>query len=104
MKSTPLIINWHDSNAPIYSADFQTGEGGRLATAGGDNNVRVCFLQAGVRETTLTFRKLWRLDSDGEDRKIDYLATLAKHTQAVNCVRWAPKGEVSFGDVFTYAD
>jgi len=42
MKGTPLIINWHESNAPIYSADFQNGEkGGRLATGGGDNNVRV---------------------------------------------------------------
>jgi hypothetical protein len=41
MKSTPLIINWHESNAPIYSADFQKGEKGRLATGGGDNNVRV---------------------------------------------------------------
>ena len=44
--------------------------------------------------------QLWRLDSDGEDRKVDYLATLAKHTQAVNIVRWAPRGELlaSAGD------
>ena len=41
MKSTPLIINWHESNAPIYSADFQKGDKARLATGGGDNNVRV---------------------------------------------------------------
>ncbi|KAH8596790.1 WD40-repeat-containing domain protein [Bisporella sp. PMI_857] len=83
MKSTPLIINWHESNSPIYSADFQKGENGRLATAGGDNNVR-----------------LWRLESDGEDRTINYLATLSRHTQTVNCVRWAPRGDVlaSAGD------
>lgn len=42
MKSTPLIINWHDDNAPIYSAHFQPNGKGRLATSGGDNNVRVC--------------------------------------------------------------
>jgi chromatin assembly factor 1 subunit B len=41
MKSTPLIINWHESNLPIYSADFQKVDKGRLATGGGDNNVRV---------------------------------------------------------------
>lgn len=41
MKSTPLIINWHDQNAPVYSAHFEPGSKGRLATAGGDNNVRV---------------------------------------------------------------
>lgn len=42
MKSTPLIINWHDQTAPIYSAHFEPTGKGRLATSGGDNNVRVC--------------------------------------------------------------
>lgn len=41
MKNTPLIINWHDQNAPIYSAHFEPHGKGRLATAAGDNNVRV---------------------------------------------------------------
>lgn len=77
MKSTPLIINWHDQNAPIYSAHFEPHGKGRLATAGGDNNVRI-----------------WRVESDGESRKVEYLSTLAKHTQAVNVVRWCPKGEL----------
>ncbi|KAK2048126.1 WD repeat domain-containing protein [Colletotrichum somersetense] len=83
MKSTPLIINWHDQNAPVYSAHFEPHGKGRLATAGGDNNVR-----------------LWKVDSDGEDRKVEYLSTLTKHSQAVNVVRWAPKGEIlaSAGD------
>ncbi|QSZ32299.1 hypothetical protein DSL72_001873 [Monilinia vaccinii-corymbosi] len=86
MKATPLIINWHDSNLPIYSCDWEKTGKGRLATAGGDSNVRV--------------RSLWKIESDGEDRKIEYLATLQKHTQAVNVVRWAPKGELlaSAGD------
>ncbi|KAL1891374.1 Chromatin assembly factor 1 subunit [Ceratocystis pirilliformis] len=83
MKSTPLIINWHDQNAPVYSAHFEQGGKGRLATAGGDNNVR-----------------LWKVERNGEERKVEYLSTLVKHTQAVNVVRWAPKGEVlaSAGD------
>ncbi|RDW75858.1 WD40 repeat-like protein [Coleophoma crateriformis] len=83
MKATPLIVNWHDKNSPIYSAHFEPQGKGRLATGGGDTNVR-----------------LWRLDSDGEGRKVEYLSTLAKHTQAVNVVRWAPKGELlaSAGD------
>jgi chromatin assembly factor 1 subunit B len=41
MKATPLLITWHDANAPIYSAHFEPNGKGRLATAGGDNNVRV---------------------------------------------------------------
>lgn len=79
MKATPLIINWHDQNAPVYSAHFEPNGGkGRLATSGGDNNVRI-----------------WRVDSDGPDRKVEYLSTLSKHNQAVNVVRWAPKGEAT---------
>lgn len=42
MKPTPLIINWHDSTSPVYSAHFEPYGKGRLATGGGDNNVRVC--------------------------------------------------------------
>ncbi|KAG9233616.1 WD40-repeat-containing domain protein [Amylocarpus encephaloides] len=75
MKAAPIIVNWHAENAPIYSADFQPHGRGRLATAGGDNNVR-----------------LWRIDVEGEDRKVEYLCTMVRHTQAVNVVRWAPRG------------
>lgn len=75
MKATPLIINWHDQNAPVYSAHFEPGGKGRLATAGGDNHVRI-----------------WKVESDGSERKVEYLSTLSKHNQAVNVVRWAPKG------------
>ncbi|KAG5999742.1 hypothetical protein E4U21_006372 [Claviceps maximensis] len=83
MKATPLIINWHDQNAPVYSAHFEPSGKGRLATAGGDNHVRI-----------------WKIISDGPERKVDYLSTLSKHNQAVNVVRWAPKGETlaSAGD------
>ncbi|XWW95478.1 hypothetical protein V2A60_003437 [Cordyceps javanica] len=83
MKATPLIINWHEQNAPVYSAHFEPGGKGRLATAGGDNHVRI-----------------WKVDSNGTDRKVEYLSTLSKHNQAVNVVRWAPKGELlaSAGD------
>lgn len=41
MKAAPLLIAWHNDAAAIYSAHFDPHEKGRLATAGGDNNVRV---------------------------------------------------------------
>lgn len=75
MKATPLIINWHDQNAPVYSVHFEPTGKGRLATAGGDNHVRI-----------------WKVESAGLERKVDYLSTLSKHNQAVNVVRWSPKG------------
>ncbi|EMC94435.1 hypothetical protein BAUCODRAFT_124062 [Baudoinia panamericana UAMH 10762] len=83
MKAAALLVAWHDENAPIYSAHFELHGKGRLATAGGDHHVR-----------------LWRVEPTGEDRKVTYLSTLAKHTQAVNVVRWCPKGELlaSAGD------
>lgn len=83
MKATPLLISWHNDNAPIYSVHFDPNGKGRLATAGNDNNVR-----------------LWRVEATGEERKVSYLSTLVKHTQAVNVVRFSPKGEMlaSAGD------
>jgi WD40 repeat protein len=75
MKAAPLLVSWHNENAPIYSAHFEPHGKGRLATAGGDNNVR-----------------LWNVETQGEERKVTYLSTLVKHTQAVNVVRWCPRG------------
>lgn len=91
MKAKALTIHWHQENQPIYSAHFQPSSNGkpkRLATGGGDNNVR-----------------LWRLEHEdplnpSNVTHITYLATLAKHTQAVNVVRFDPKGNTlaSAGD------
>ncbi|OKL56595.1 hypothetical protein UA08_08170 [Talaromyces atroroseus] len=83
MKATPLLIAWHNDNAPVYSVHFDPHGKGRFATAGNDNNVRI-----------------WKVESMGEERKVSYLSTLIKHTQAVNVVRFSPKGEMlaSAGD------
>ncbi|KAI9725457.1 MAG: hypothetical protein M1828_003128 [Chrysothrix sp. TS-e1954] len=83
MKASPLLVSWHNDSAPIYSAHFEPHGRGRLATAGQDNNVR-----------------LWKVEPNGEERKITYLSTLTRHTQAVNVVRWCPRGELlaSAGD------
>ena len=61
MKASPLLISWHNENTPIYSAHFEPHGKGRLATAGGDNNVR-----------------LWKVERDGEERSVTYLTTLIK--------------------------
>ena len=61
MKAAPLLISWHNDNSPIYAAHFEPNGKGRLATSGGDNNVR-----------------LWRIEVDGEERKATYLTTLVK--------------------------
>ncbi|KAJ1339738.1 hypothetical protein BSLG_005644 [Batrachochytrium salamandrivorans] len=40
MKAKTLQILWHD-RSPVFSADFEQILDGRLATCGGDNNVRI---------------------------------------------------------------
>lgn len=118
MKAAPLLVSWHNDNNPIYSAHFEPHGKGRLATAGGDNNVRVSQVQStlimatqslampvrascryfyidALDESSLTHsRQLWKIDGSGEDRSVTYLSTLAKHTQAVNVVRWCPRGSL----------
>lgn len=94
MHAKALTVHWHLDNQPIYSGHFQPGQQHsitRLATAGGDNNIRIWRLNysKGSSET-----------SSNEVSGVTYLATLSRHTQAVNVVRFDPKGQVlaSAGD------
>jgi chromatin assembly factor 1 subunit B len=36
--------------------------------------------------------QIWKVEANGEEPKVSYLSTLVKHTQAVNVVRWCPRG------------
>ncbi|KAF9583975.1 hypothetical protein BGW38_007963 [Lunasporangiospora selenospora] len=78
----PLQIHWHDKQ-PIYSAHFEPGTKGRLATAGGDGNVRI-----------------WKVVKDKDSTHIEFLSSLNRHTAAVNVVRFSPTAEclASAGD------
>ncbi|XP_076015331.1 chromatin assembly factor 1 subunit B-like [Genypterus blacodes] len=80
MKVVTCEIAWHNKE-PVYSLDFQHSADGRvrrLATAGVDTTVR-----------------LWRVEmgSDGK-AAVDFLSNLARHTKAVNVVRFCPNGEL----------
>lgn len=93
MRAAPLLVAWHDDNTPIYSAHFEPHGKGRLATAGGDMHIRVSVGGSQIRNCKLTRGKLWKVEASGEERKVTYLSTLKKHTQAVNVVRWCPRGK-----------
>ncbi|KAI7808352.1 chromatin assembly factor 1 subunit B [Triplophysa rosa] len=80
MKVVTCEIAWHNKE-PVYSMDFQQkaeGRTQRLATAGVDTTVR-----------------MWRVDR-GPDGKavVDFLSNLARHTKAVNVVRFSPAAEL----------
>ncbi|XP_075053331.1 chromatin assembly factor 1 subunit B [Mixophyes fleayi] len=79
MKVITCEISWHNRE-PVYSLDFQHGTSkiNRMASAGVDTAVR-----------------MWRVDKL-EDGKavVEFLASLVRHTKAVNVVRFSPNGEV----------
>ncbi|XP_063812613.1 chromatin assembly factor 1 subunit B [Pseudophryne corroboree] len=79
MKVITCEISWHNRE-PVYSLDFQHGTSkvNRMASAGVDTAVR-----------------MWRVDKI-EDGKavVEFLASLVRHTKAVNVVRFSPNGEI----------
>ncbi|KAJ7753884.1 chromatin assembly complex protein [Mycena olivaceomarginata] len=114
MRFRTLEIRWHDSK-PISSCDFQpipfkkarpsggdprafASQAYRLATAGEDNHVRVWMVHPNIRPA--------ELEVDSKDAgaprpaRVEYLATLSRHSAAVNVVRFSPNGEfiASAGD------
>lgn len=49
----------------------------------------------------MSMLQLWKVETDGESKKVEYLSTLVKHTQAVNVVRWSPRGTLCFQPIFS---
>ncbi|KAF5392798.1 hypothetical protein D9757_000928 [Collybiopsis confluens] len=124
MRYRTLEIRWHESK-PIASCDFQpipsfkkarpppvgtpdisaqewterwTGQSYKLATGGEDNHVRLWMVYPNIRPTAAVEPSA----STAAPRppRVEYLATLSRHSAAVNVVRWSPNGELlaSAGD------
>ncbi|KDQ56650.1 hypothetical protein JAAARDRAFT_689426 [Jaapia argillacea MUCL 33604] len=120
MRVRTLEIRWHDSK-PISTCDFQpvpfkkarppTGVGQdkafatqsyRLATGGEDNHVRIWMVHPNILPPSLVEGASSSSGTVPTPRppRIEYLATLSRHSAAVNVVRWSPNGDfiASAGD------
>lgn len=128
MRFRTLEIRWHDSK-PISACDFQPvpfkkarpppGPGQersfathvyRLATGGEDNHVRIWMVHPHIRPPELVNELERDVAAMGKKNnqevppprppRIEYLATLGRHSAPVNVVRFSPNGELiaSAGD------
>lgn len=116
MRVRTLEIRWHDSK-PISTCDFQpvffkkarpsqdkafASQFYRLATGGEDNYVRIWMVYPNITPPSLVEAALSDAVNPPIPRppRVDYLATLSRHSAPVNVVRFSPNGELiaSAGD------
>eukprot|EP01116_Phalansterium_solitarium_P003678 TRINITY_DN144_c0_g1_i2.p1 TRINITY_DN144_c0_g1~~TRINITY_DN144_c0_g1_i2.p1 ORF type:complete len:449 (-),score=166.97 TRINITY_DN144_c0_g1_i2:75-1421(-) len=83
-------ILWHERE-PIFSCDFHSS--GRLATCGGDNDVKIWWCQHATATATATPTPDADGDSNGDAVPFRFLASLSRHLKAVNVVRFSPNGQ-----------
>ncbi|OAX39297.1 WD40 repeat-like protein [Rhizopogon vinicolor AM-OR11-026] len=101
MRYRTLEIRWHDSK-PISTCDFQpvafkkarptqeknfAAQSYRLATGGEDNHVRIWMVHPNILPSSLVE------SAEGaapHPARVEYLATLSRHSAAVNVVRFSP--------------
>ncbi|KAK0553086.1 Chromatin assembly factor 1 subunit [Tilletia horrida] len=74
------------------------GQSWRLATAGGDNNARIWMVHPNMPSPAAMAAAAGTTDPSllpaPHPPRVEYLATLSRHTGVVNVVRFCPKGEL----------
>lgn len=83
----------NEQQAPVLAG----GQSWRLATAGGDNNVRMWMIHPNIPSPAALAASS---SASPHPPRAEYMSTLSRHTGVVNVVRFSPSGEVlaSAGD------
>jgi len=83
----------NDQHPPVLAG----GQSWRLATAGGDNNVRMWMIHPNIPSPAALAASSSALP---HPPRAEYMSTLARHTGVVNVVRFSPSGDIlaSAGD------
>ncbi|KAH8102051.1 WD40 repeat-like protein [Cristinia sonorae] len=124
MRVRTLEIRWHDSK-PISTCDFQpipykkarptqdkayVGQAYKLATGGEDNHVRLWTVHPNILPSSVVAESAAATSASGSNAsaeapvprppRVEYVATLSRHSAAVNVVRFSPNGDLiaSAGD------
>ncbi|KAF8624744.1 hypothetical protein AX17_007075 [Amanita inopinata Kibby_2008] len=116
MRFRTLEIRWHDSK-PISTCDFQpmafkkarppagqeqnfAAHAYRLATGGEDNHVRLWMVYPNIRPPAMLEKDEAAAVGAPRPPRVEYLATLSRHSAAVNVARFSPNGDfiASAGD------
>ncbi|SNX83471.1 related to CAC2 - component of the chromatin assembly complex [Melanopsichium pennsylvanicum] len=92
-SSTPVASSSKLSHPPIMAG----GQSWRLATAGGDNNARIWMVHPNIPSPAAMASAAAVSGSAivaPHPPRVEYLATLQRHSGVVNVVRFCPKGEL----------
>lgn len=91
--STPVASSSKLTQPPVMAG----GQSWRLATAGGDNNARIWMVHPNIPSPAAMASAAAVSGSTAvapHPPRVEYLATLQRHSGVVNVVRFCPKGEL----------
>ena len=91
--STPVASSSKLTQPPVMAG----GQSWRLATAGGDNNARIWMVHPNIPSPAAMASAAAVSGSNivaPHPPRVEYLATLQRHSGVVNVVRFCPKGEL----------
>ncbi|CAD6896157.1 unnamed protein product [Tilletia controversa] len=98
LSGEPIAASAASSSKHALPPIMPGGQSWRLATAGGDNNARIWMVHPNMPSPAAMAAAAGTADPSllpaPHPPRVEYLATLSRHTGVVNVVRFCPRGEL----------